>query len=160
MSYKGFVPKNWCQNWCDLDERMETSSGECLNATSEEAPSSICGSLMRSSTWWRRRFCQRAEDVEAPSRTSSRAKEEEPAEVGGWLLIWDAFTSSNEHSANQSFPSPWLDFFDLQVSSAAVAEEWQVLVGASSKCRIRNRAKHKGWRTSTESNLKISAAQI
>lgn len=65
--------------------RMEISSGGCLSATSEEAPSSICESQTRSSTWWRRRWCQRAEGGEVPSRTNSRAKEEEeePAEVSG-----------------------------------------------------------------------------
>lgn len=81
---------NGCQNWHDMDDRTETNSGECPNATSEEALSSTCVSLMRSSTWWRRRFCQRAEDVEVPSRTSSRARDgEELAEVRGLLLIWD-----------------------------------------------------------------------
>lgn len=68
---------------------MEISSGGCLSATSEEAPSSICESPTRSSTWWRRRWCRRAAAVEAPSRTNSRAKEEEePAEVSGNSLCW------------------------------------------------------------------------
>lgn len=67
---------------------MEISSGGCLSATSEEAPSSIFESQTRSSTWWRRRWCRRAADVGAPSRTNSRAKEEEEqAEVSGDTLL-------------------------------------------------------------------------
>lgn len=80
--------------WYDLDiltlllpsDRMEISSGGCPNATLEEAPSSICESQTRSSTWWRRKWCQKAVDAAALSRTKCRAKGEEGlVEVSGTL---------------------------------------------------------------------------
>lgn len=80
--------------WYDLDiltlllpsDRMEISSGGCPNATLEEAPSSICESQTRSSTWWRRKWCQKAVDAAALSRTKCRAKVEEGlVEVSGML---------------------------------------------------------------------------
>lgn len=58
---------------------MEISFGGCLSVTSGEAPLNICVSLMRSSTWSRKRWCLRAAGEVAPSRTKCRAREEEEA---------------------------------------------------------------------------------
>lgn len=58
-------------------DRTEISFGGCLSVTSEGAPSNICVSQMRSSTWSRKRWCLRAAGEVVPSRTKCRAREEE-----------------------------------------------------------------------------------